>query len=261
MPNIEKGMTGTPRKDLHVFYVLDTSGSMSGDKISTLNRAMEETTQALSEVAKSNADANLKIAVLEFNTGCNWITSNGPEDLANDFIWDPLKAGGLTDVGTALKELNSKLDRKAFLGSMMGSMFPIVIFMSDGFATDDYNKALEEIRKNRWWQRATKIGFAFGDDADLNMIGNVVGNGEAVIRTNDLELFKKLLKFVSVTSSMLRSKPADSENDTPSAEDLVKQAAKELDADPAVTPSVPVTNPEPDPDPIPSGGWDDLGVW
>ena len=40
MPNIEKDMTGTPRKDLHVFYVLDTSGSMSGDKISTLNRAI-----------------------------------------------------------------------------------------------------------------------------------------------------------------------------------------------------------------------------
>ena len=251
MPGFDE-FTPRPRKDLHVFYILDTSGSMTGEKIDTLNRAMEETTKALSDVAKKNADANLKIAVLEFNTGCKWVTSNGPEDLAGDFIWDPLKAGGLTDVGTALKEVNAKLDRSAFLGSMMGAMFPIVIFMSDGFATDDYNKALEEIRKNRWWQRATKIGFALGDDADLNMIGNVVGNSEAVIRTNDLEVFKKLLKFVSVTSSMLRSKPVG-EGEEPTTPDDILEGIEDILEDEGVDPSkvlpnAPISNPEPKPD-------------
>ena len=66
------------RKDLHIFYVLDTSGSMAdAGKIGMLNRAMEETLDALQDVAKHSGDANLKIAVLEFNTGCKWITDNG----------------------------------------------------------------------------------------------------------------------------------------------------------------------------------------
>ena len=40
-------LTESPRKELHVFYVLDTSGSMEGAKISALNHAMEECTEAL----------------------------------------------------------------------------------------------------------------------------------------------------------------------------------------------------------------------
>lgn len=260
MPNIETEFTPPPRKELHVFYVLDTSGSMEGTKISTLNRAMEETTQALADVAKSTGDAKLKIAVMEFNTSCKWVTSNGPEDLEEDFFWDPLKAGGLTDMGAALKELNAKLSRKAFLNSMTGALMPIIIFMTDGYATDNYEKALEEIRRNRWFQYGTKIGFAFGDDADLKMISSVVGNSEAVIRTDNLELFKKLLRFVSVTASKLVSQSSTT-GTQPSAGELVGIAVEEVGdgADVTVTLDPKSYNPEPAPAPAPID-WDD-GEW
>lgn len=262
MPNLETDFKEAPRKDLHVFYVLDTSGSMDGTKISTLNRAMEETTQALMDVAKSNGDAKLKIAVMEFNTKCKWVTTNGPEDLEEDFIWDPRDAGGLTDMGAALKELNSKLSRKAFLNSMTGALMPIIIFMTDGFATDNYEKALEEIRRNRWFQHGTKIGFAFGDDADLKMIASVVGNSEAVIRTTDYELFRKLLRFVSVTASKLVSESTTT-GTAPTAADIVKDVIGTVDeADPSdVTVKLPPSsyNPEPTPAPAPID-WDD-GDW
>lgn len=262
MPNLETDFKEAPRKDLHVFYVLDTSGSMDGTKISTLNRAMEETTQALMDVAKSNGDAKLKIAVMEFNTKCKWVTTNGPEDLEEDFIWDPRDAGGLTDMGAALKELNSKLSRKAFLNSMTGALMPIIIFMTDGFATDNYEKALEEIRRNRWFQHGTKIGFAFGDDADLKMIASVVGNSEAVIRTTDYELFRKLLRFVSVTASKLVSESTTT-GTAPTAADIVKDVIGTVDGADAsdVTVNLPPSsyNPEPTPAPAPID-WDD-GDW
>ena len=189
MPRINN-LSESPRKELHVFYILDTSGSMEGAKISALNHAMEECTAALKTPAKSNGDAKMKIAVMEFNSGCRWITSNGPEDLEEDFEYEYLKAGGLTDIGAALKELNSKLSRHEFLNSMTGALMPVIIFMTDGNATDDYQKALQEIRKNRWFARGTKIGFAIGDDPDYKMLSSVVGNSEAVIKTTDLELFK-----------------------------------------------------------------------
>ena len=262
MPNLDTDVVEAPRKDLHVFYILDTSGSMDGTKISTLNRAMEESTQALADVAKSNGDAKLKIAVMEFNSGCKWVTSNGPEDLEEDFFWDPLKAGGLTDIGAALKELNTKLSRKAFLNSMTGALMPIIIFMTDGYATDNYENALEEIRKNRWFQYGTKIGFAVGDDADLKMISSVVGNSEAVIRTNDLELFKKLLRFVSVTASKLVSQSTTT-GTAPTAADIVGAAIDTVTegdgSDVTVTLDPKTYNPEPAPAPAPID-WDD-GEW
>ncbi|MBQ4126313.1 MAG: hypothetical protein II595_10205, partial [Desulfovibrio sp.] len=36
---------------------------------------------------------------------------------------------------------------------------------------------------------------------DKKMISEVVGNSEAVINTSDLSLFRRLMKYVSVTSS------------------------------------------------------------
>ena len=94
------------RRELTVFYVLDTSGSMTGAPISTLNRAMEETIEVLKD--QKNSDAKLKIAVLEFNSGCKWVQPAGPEEM-EDFFWEDLEAGGLTDVGDSLKELDDKI--------------------------------------------------------------------------------------------------------------------------------------------------------
>lgn len=70
-------MTPVPRRELTVFYVLDTSGSMIGNPISKVNHAMEETIAELKNVAKGNADALLKIAVLEFNSGSKWMQEKG----------------------------------------------------------------------------------------------------------------------------------------------------------------------------------------
>ena len=66
-------------------------------------------------------------------------------------------------------------------------------------------KELNEIKKNKWFQNASKIGFAVGDDADIDMITDVVGNSEAVIRTDDMETFAKLIKLASVTASKIGS--------------------------------------------------------
>lgn len=264
MPNINE-LEEAPRKEMHVFYVLDTSGSMSGTKISMLNRCMEESIDALTELAKSNADAKLKIAVLEFNTGCKWVTSNGPESLEEDFVWDSLSAGGLTDIGAALTELNSKLSRHAFLNSMTGALMPVIIFMTDGWATDNYQKALDEIRNNRWFRRATKIGFAVGEDheVDLTMLASVVGNSEAVIKTSDLELFRRLMKFVSVTASMLVSQSSTTKTESTGA-DIVKMAKESGEITDKEIVKIPETKyiPEPKTEPEPLGDWeDDDGGW
>lgn len=220
MPNIDE-LEEIPRRALNIFYLLDTSGSMQGTSIGTLNAAMTETVNVLKEQAVSNADALLKIAVLEFNANCKWVTPNGPEE-ASDFIWQPLSAGGTTEVGTALKELNDKLSREKFLQSMTGNYLPIIIFMTDGEPTDDYRKGLDLIRENKWFKRATKIGFGIGD-ANKEVIAEIVNNPEAVISTDNLETFGRLIKFVSTTASMMVS-ASKTNGDDVSGADIVKQA-------------------------------------
>lgn len=193
------------RPELHVFYVLDTSGSMDGNPIGVLNRAMVATVDALKQVAAHNSNAKVKIAVLEFNTTCQWVQPAGPEDMEY-FVWDPLTAQGMTYVGAALDELDSKLHRSQFLASSTGAFLPVIIFMTDGFANDDYTSALKRIRKNEWFSKATRVGFAIGKNPDVSMIAKLTGDTEAVIRTDDLGLFATMLKFVSTSSVNIASR-------------------------------------------------------
>lgn len=235
MPNFNN-LEAVPRKDLHVFFVLDTSGSMSGDRITALNNGMTECIDALSDLAKNNGDANIKIAVMQFDSNVKWITYNGPENM-EDFTWEPLDCGGMTSMGAALAELDSKLSRNEFLSSVTGALMPVIIVMTDGFANDEWEAPLARIRDNKWFRKATKIGFAIGDDADLKMISEVVGNSEAVIRTTDLNLFKKLIKFVSVTASTLASTSHTTSTSADGAS-VIQTAKKQLALPDSITPDL-----------------------
>lgn len=112
------------RKLLPIIYVLDTSGSMEGSRIAAVNAAMNETMEVLKDVSSKNPTAELKIAVLQFSSGPQWVT----EILFyGRFYWNDLKAGGLTDFGSALNELDNKLSRAQFLTSEVGFKAPVII--------------------------------------------------------------------------------------------------------------------------------------
>ena len=230
------------RKKLVVFYVLDTSGSMEDDgKIGALNEAMRETVDVLQNIAKGNADVELQIAVLQFSSGAQWITEK--PIYVEDFYWDDLKAGGLTDIGDALSELYNKMSRHEFLQSNTGYMVPIIIFMSDGYPTDNWEKALQKITD----KENTKIAFALGRDADAKTLSQIVGNKEAVIQTSDLETFKKMIKVVSASSVLTNSVSRPQGQDTSNV-DIVKNATGEKQA--SNSDQQPAQNP-PEPDPVP----------
>ena len=243
MPDIREQET-IARKLLPIIYVLDTSGSMAGDRIAAVNTAMSETMEVLKDVSNNNPTAELKIGVLQFDTGAKWITNNGFVYM-DDFYWNDLKAGGLTDLGSALNELHNKLSRSAFMDSSVGYKVPVIIFMSDGGPTDDYETALKKINdSNKWFKAATKIAIAVGDGANLDVLAKIVGNQEAVIRVDDLESLKKLIRVVSVTASMIGSKSRTDSNSTGDIIDGVKgQMGNDIQ-----TVDTKTTTPDPDPD-------------
>ena len=101
--------------------------------------------------------------------------------------------------------------------------------------------------------RGTKIGFAVGEDADTAMISSIVGNKEAVIKTTDLTLFEKLIKFVTVRSSMLKSESRIG-TEKIGGKDIVKDAIKELGIENDITPELEPNqyDPEPEEEPVQS---------
>ena len=222
-------MEPVARPLLPIVFVLDTSGSMTGQPISMLNHAMEEVMNIVGSFAASSSDALLKIGVLQFHSGAHWIQPKGLEEFG-DFIFSPLTAGGLTDLGAALAELDDKLSRKAFLLSTTGWCKPVIIFMTDGQPTDSWEEPLKELKRNKWYSNSIRIGFAVGDGADVRVLSEVVGNSEAVIQTSDLKTFSILLQKVAINSAMIGSK-SHVAGKAPSNKEIVKGAIKETGQD------------------------------
>ena len=192
------------RRTMVLFFVVDTSGSMLGDKIGSLNDAIRETVPDLRNLSSGNPDAAIKIDALQFDTDARWLYPQ-PID-SEDFQWNDLQVGGLTSLGQALNALNEKLSKTQFLQEAAGSYAPVIILLSDGGPTDDYKYSLDNIKQNNWFKHAIKIAIAIGNDADKNVLAEFTGNSEAVIEVHNRSALKAIIKFVSVTSSLVISK-------------------------------------------------------
>ena len=217
-----------PRRSLTVFFLIDTSGSMAGGKISSLNVAIRDTLPMLSQISSENTDTEIKIAALQFASGCDWMY---PRPLpVDDFEWNDLEATGLTSLGAAYQELLKKLSQTTgFMKEANASCAPVMILFSDGVPTDDAKHGLEHLRENNWYKAAIKIAVAIGDDANKEILKEFVNNNsEAVLTVHNVNDLKKMIYLVSVTASQVASKGVSVGTDAPeSRQEEVMQDIKQ----------------------------------
>lgn len=217
-----------PRRTLTVFFLIDTSGSMAGGKISSLNVAIRDTLPMLAQLSSENTDTEIKIAALQFASGCDWMY---PRPLpVEDFEWNDLEASGLTSLGAAYQELLKKLSQTTgFMQEANASCAPVMILFSDGVPTDDAKHGLEHLKENNWYNAAIKIAVAIGDDANKDILKDFVkNNSEAVLTVHNVSDLKKMIYLVSVTASQVASKGVSVGTEAPeSRQDEVMQDIKQ----------------------------------
>ena len=259
MPKLEK-MGAIARKILPVIYVLDTSGSMYGTRISTVNQAMTETIEVLKDVASKNPTAEIKIGVLQFSCDAAWVTPENELVFMDDFFWNNLIAAGTTNLTSALNELFDKLSRSAFLNDDVGYKLPVIIFMSDGEPNDDsYGHALKRLEaNNNWFKYATKIAIAIDDECDIDILAQVTGNKESVIQVSDMDSLKKLIKVVSATASLIGVK---SRTDSDSTHDVINTVKGEMGGKAKFFDPSPSDTTLPPDDSGSDDGWGNTGDW
>jgi uncharacterized protein YegL len=218
-----------------LFYLVDTSGSMAGDKLGSVNAAMEEAiTKDLPLISSANDDAEIRVAIMQFASGCSWITpASGPIRI-DEVIWNDLQPGGLTDLGAACLELDKRLSRNEYLRSQTGAYAPVILLVSDGAPTDNWEKGLNQLTKNNWFKHAIKIAIAT-DDADKAVLGTFTGTPESVIEVKDKHTLKTLIRKVSVRASKFQSHSKQSSDVVTTAEEdsaaIAGEVKKEIAAD------------------------------
>ncbi len=205
--SILDSMVEIPRRTMVLFFLVDVSGSMHGTKITSVNTAIEEVLPEIEYISAENADARIKIAVLTFSTGVDWLYDRPVE--VEDFAWKYLDASGVTNFGSALNELNKKLSKKEFMEEAHGSFAPVIFLMSDGIPTDDYIENLEKIKTNSWFANAIKVAVAIGSDADQSVLTEFTGTSESVITVKNSAELGAWIKFLSKTVSEIGSRGLD----------------------------------------------------
>lgn len=217
-----------PRRTMTLFFIIDTSGSMEGNKIGAVNDAVANVLPMLDEISAENPDAEIKVAALDFSSGVKWLYSE--PKLASDFVWQDVSAGGLTSLGAACVELSSKLSKSGFMQSASGSFAPAIILLSDGGPTDDYESGLSKLKANNWFKSAIKVAIAIGDDADKEVLKQFAGNSEAVFTVHNIDALKQIIRLVAVTSSQIGSKSSAAGDSTKQDQviDAVKKAAEDI---------------------------------
>jgi uncharacterized protein YegL len=228
---IYDNVRGITRRQMVMFFLIDTSGSMEGTKISSVNTAIREVIPELRDIG--GADIDLKIAVMEFSTVLRWQNPAGPVSVET-FTWSNLTADGATNLGAAFYELNSKLSRNSFLQAPSASLAPVIMLMSDGLPSDEWESSLGVLKNNNWFKSAVKVALAIGSDADAEVLAQFTGDPAAVLTVYTPETLRAMIKKVSITSSQIgsRSQPLQNGQIVSKQEAFTKEIQNIIQADP-----------------------------
>ena len=187
-------------RPLHFLWVVDASSSMGGAKINSLNAAIRDALPEVLAAAKANPEAQLEMGAIAFSSGAKWLT-NGFTPI-EQFKWPGVTAGGVTDIGHAFKLvtefLRDKMSRRAIP--------PVIVLLSDGQPTDEYQPALRELLDLPWGKRAVRLAIAIGKDAERQPLEEFVNNKEVpVLSANSPGELVSWIRWVSLSVTSYHS--------------------------------------------------------
>jgi uncharacterized protein YegL len=183
------------RRQLHFIWILDVSGSMRADgKIQALNVAISEALPSLRAAADGNMSAEVLVRAVTFSTGAEW-HSPEPTPVA-DFRWRPVEAGGFTDMGAALSLVADGLQVPPMPER---GLSPVLVLVSDGQPTDNFDEGLRRVLETTWGSRAIRLAIAIGRDADQTILQTFIGNesGQRPVLANNPDAIIAAIRWAS----------------------------------------------------------------
>jgi uncharacterized protein YegL len=192
--------------------MVDCSGSMYGEKIGTVNHAIQSTIPEMVTAAENNPNAQLLVRTLKFSTGASWVTT-APVNV-EDYSWSDLSAEGVTDMGKAFALLAAQLTIPPMSDRALP---PVLVLLSDGQPTDDYKAELDKLLKLPWGKKAVRIAIAIGKDADDEVLYEFTGNKELVLHADNPTALVRMIKWASTAASMVSapaSRPIEMQSST-----------------------------------------------
>jgi uncharacterized protein YegL len=207
-------------KPMPLILLLDTSGSMMGDKIAALNNACSRMVKKLKEEAMK--EVKVVLTVITFgNNGVQLVTNPPHQDVAK-YLWQDLYTDGNTPMGIALTMAKDLIEDKETTPSRIYR--PLVVLVSDGVPTDSWEQPLEAFIGNGRSSKCDRL--AMGIMCHTDVLDKFVnGTGNAVIAAKDADDIIRFFKFVTMSVTQ-RSHSKDPNQQASKIVSIAKDANK-----------------------------------
>lgn len=160
-----KDFAVTKPRPLPVIILADISGSMGVDgKIAALNQSLRDMVKSFA--AESRLRAEIHLGLITFGGEARTDLPLTPAHEIQDI--QELQACGATPLGAALSLARGMVEDKVLIPSR--AYRPILVLVSDGLPTDDWEPPFQELKASERAARATRVALAIGNDADEDML-------------------------------------------------------------------------------------------
>lgn len=185
-------------RPLPVILMLDRSSSMGGEKIVTLNKAVNEMIESFKTAGQGEVE--IDIAVISFGDGGATydIPLQSVKSIETVF---GLSADGNTPMGAALRMAKDLIEDKSVIPSK--GYRPAVVLVSDGAPNDDWEGPMREFISNGRSSKCERFAMAIGTteaDAVLNQF--LSGTENKVFRADQAAQIRDFFKFVTMSVSV-----------------------------------------------------------
>lgn len=191
-------------RPLHFIFIADCSGSMSGSKIQSLNYAIREAIPHMREVARGNPNAQVLVRSVKFSDGAHW--HHAQPTHVEDFEWKDLGVEGQTDMGRALALVADALQTSSMPERALP---PVLVLVSDGAPTDDFDSGLRALMAQPWGKKAVRLAIAIGEDARIDVLQKFIGHAELQpLQASNADQLVKYIRWASTAVLQAASAPA-----------------------------------------------------
>jgi uncharacterized protein YegL len=193
---------GDEKRTRVLFFVVDRSNSMSGDRINYVNDAIKGAISGIDAISRTKwPNVQFKVAILAPSERTKWLTQV-PMDIAH-YLREGLEIRIQKDSGCGIRysdifrELKEKLSNSAFMGDPAQNFHSGIVLMVDSEPDDDYVNALQELKKEEHFESAFKAAIAIGEDPQMDVLEEFVGNGNFVVNATDRKVLCKQIHTMS----------------------------------------------------------------
>jgi uncharacterized protein YegL len=188
--------TVSEARPLPVMLLLDSSGSMEGDKINILNASVREMLQGFAN--EDDISASIHVGVIQFGRTVGWHQPLLPVEEVID-QWSDLEASGRTPLGEALNLLQESLNDQSVISSR--AYRPTIVLVSDGKPTDDWGGPMAELLASPRASKAARFAMGIGADADSVVLSQFIdtASGSRVFEAHEARRIQKFFRFVTMS--------------------------------------------------------------